>query len=264
MSTQLEETINELRSHHRFRRFAMAGQMRNDRSLEAFVRGQLGFDTRMEEKDRKRLSEAATKEIEKARSGDDTLLPVIQATTASDQARLPFDNMRKERERAMRALAKQLPAWPWVDSVHGFGELGFATVVAEAAAVRAPLALSNYPKPDHLWSRLGFAPYDGHAGSTWKRGKTEGWAPRALSKDEWIAHPFNSQRYALIFQVGLWLVNGQAKDGGRYRSKYLERRERTAAAHPDWSKMHSHMDGIRIATKQLLYDLWWEWRRALA
>ncbi len=258
----LEDVIAELRAHHRFRRFAMAGQMRNDRSLEAFVRGQLGFDAGQSEAERKRLSDAARKEIEKARSGEDTLLAIIQATAASDQSRLPYDNLRSERERAMRALAKQLPVWPWVESVKGFGDLGLATIVAEAAAVRAPLALSNYPKPDSLWSRLGYAPYRGHAGSTWKR---PSWCDgEKLTSQEWIEHPFAGHRYALIHQVGLWLVNGQAKDGGRYRDKYLERRARTAAAHPEWTKMHSHMDGIRIATKQLLCDLWWAWKRALA
>lgn len=260
----LEETIAELRSHHRFRRFAMAGQMRNDRSLEAFVRGTLGFDVHQSEDDRKRLSDAARKEIEKARSGGDTLPAIIQATTASDIARKPFDNLRSERERAMRALAKQLPVWPWAESVKGFGDLGLATIVAEAAAVRAPLALSNYPKPDHLWSRLGYAPYDGHAGSTWKRAT---WRPRALTAQEWVEHPFAGHRYALIHQVGLWLVNGQWREGkptGRYGEVYAKRRERTAATHPEWTKMHSRMDGIRIATKQLLCDLWWEWKRTVA
>lgn len=259
----LDITIAELRSHHRFRRFAMGGQMRNDRSLEAFVRTLLGFHTGGTEDERKRLSEAARQEIVKARSGSGIEDAIIQAVAASDQARLPFDNLRKERERAMAKLARTLPAYPWVESVKGFGELGFATIVAEAAAVSAPLALTNYPKPDNLWSRLGFAPYDGHAGSTWKR---ETWRPRALSKEEWIAHPFNAQRYALIHQVGLWLVNGQWREGkptGRYGEVYAKRRERTAVTHPDWTKMHSRMDGIRIATKQLICDLWHEWRRAV-
>ena len=260
----LEETIAELRSHHRFRRFAMAGQMRNDRSLEAFVRGQLGFDTGQSETERKRLSDAARAEIEKARTGGDTRLEIIQATEASDLARHPFDNMRKERERAMRALAKELPAYPWVESVHGFAELGFTTIVAEAAAVRAPLALSNYQRIDNLWSRLGFAPYNGHAGSTWKREK---WRPHPLTKDEWIAHPFNGARYALFFSIGDSLLRAQRpkdKPPGRYGEIYNRRREHTAGTHPDWSKMHSHMDAIRIAMKQLLCDLWHEWRRALA
>lgn len=41
-----------------------------------------------------------------------------------------------------------------------------------------------------------------------------------------------------------------------YRTIYLARREHTTVTHPDWTKGHSHNDGLRIVSKAVLKDLW--------
>jgi len=41
-----------------------------------------------------------------------------------------------------------------------------------------------------------------------------------------------------------------------YRVKYDQRRARTAVTHPEWTKGHSHNDGLRIAAKEILKHLW--------
>lgn len=41
-----------------------------------------------------------------------------------------------------------------------------------------------------------------------------------------------------------------------YRDVYDKRRAHTAETHPDWTKAHSHNDGLRIAGKEILRDLW--------
>jgi hypothetical protein len=41
-----------------------------------------------------------------------------------------------------------------------------------------------------------------------------------------------------------------------YRVTYDERRMHTATTHPEWSDGHSHNDGLRIAAKAILRDLW--------
>jgi hypothetical protein len=46
-----------------------------------------------------------------------------------------------------------------------------------------------------------------------------------------------------------------------YRAVYLSRREHTAVTHPEWTPGHSHNDGLRIASKAILRDLWREARR---
>ena len=129
--------------------------------------------------------------------------------------------------------------------------------------------MSNYPNPAKVWKRLGFAPFDGHAGSTWKRAT---WRPRALTAEEWIANPFSGERYALMAQIAQWLWVkqwiGKAKTGtgvgapsGPYGEIYAERRAKTAVAHPDWSDGHAHSDALRIMMKYFLRSLWCEWKR---
>jgi hypothetical protein len=179
----------------------------------------------------------------------------------SDLARVPADEMRKQSENAMAKLAVELPVFAWVKTVHGAGDLGLATIVAEAGD------LANYPNPAKLWKRLGYAPYDGLAGSTWKR---DTWRPRALTKEEWIENPFSGQRYALMAQIATWLVNaqwigakktesGEGEPSGPYGEVYAARRAHTAKMHLDWTKGHSRNDGLRIAMKRFLLDLWLVW-----
>jgi hypothetical protein len=44
--------------------------------------------------------------------------------------------------------------------------------------------------------------------------------------------------------------------GGPYRDVYDTRRAHTALTHPDWTPGHSHNDGLRVAAKAMLRDLW--------
>jgi hypothetical protein len=95
---------------------------------------------------------------------------------------------------------------------------------------------------------------------------------KALSKEEWIEHPFSGERYALVFVVADVLIRSQieakvksgttfGKPKGRYGQVYVDRRMHTATTHPDWSAGHAHKDGLRIMVKALLKALWIEWNR---
>ena len=180
-----------------------------------------------------------------------------------DAARKPADEKRAAAEKAMEKAAKDLPVFPFVESIRGAGALGLATIIAETGD------LSNYAYPAKVWKRLGYAPYDGHAGSTWKREK---WRPRALTKDEWITNPFSGERYALMAQIATWLVNsqwigaaksksGEGEPNGPYGAIYATRRARTKETHPDWTDGHRRNDALRVTMKKFLLDLWSEWDR---
>ena len=41
-----------------------------------------------------------------------------------------------------------------------------------------------------------------------------------------------------------------------YRVVYDRRRAHTAVSHPEWTDGHSHNDGLRVASKEILKDLW--------
>jgi hypothetical protein len=260
MTVDSKETIALIRGLHRQRRFAMKVQQKLDRSLESFLRiNATNWNPNADEAEREKANREVKELIKRIRAGEPHELAVVVHTT--DRAREPADEMRAAAEKAMEKAAKDLPVFAWIESIRGAGALGLATIVAEAGD------LADYAGPAKLWKRLGFAPYDGCAGSTWKR---ETWRPRALTADEWIANPFSGERYALMHQVATWLVNTQVESAeksetefgrptGPFGELYVRRREHMKEYHPDWTDGHCRKDALRIAMKAFLRDLWCEW-----
>ena len=259
-------TIEAIRSHHRSRRFAMGIQQVLDRKLESFIRiNKTDWRPDADDKTRDAANKLVKEMIVKARKGEGDPL-VIGAVAMTDKARGPADNDRARHEKEMENLAELLPVAPWIETVPGLGMLGLATIIAETGD------LSNYPNVGMVWKRLGYAPYRGLAGSSWKR---ETWrnGQKALTKEEWIANPFSGRRYALIHTISVWLKNkqwigvkktedGVGKPNGHYGEIYAARRAATAITHPDWSKGHAHMDALRVMMKDVLAELWDQWNHA--
>jgi len=255
--------VDKIRSHHRERRFAMGTQQVLDRRLESYVRiNATSWHAFDDEAERKTANKEVAAKIKAARDGkgDDA---IIDAVILTDKAREPADKARAANERAMEDLARCLPIAPWIETIPGLGYLGLATIIAETGD------LSNYQNVAKVWKRLGYAPYNGLAGSTWKRTTWREGRP-ALTAEEWIANPFSGHRYAMTHVIAVWLKNkqwiGKAKtdDGvgrpnGKYGEVYAKRRAHTDTTHPDWTKGHRHMDGLRIMMKEFLKDLWIEW-----
>lgn len=267
-SLTIADICNEIHGNHTKRRYAIKLQQKIERALESFVRiNETDWHPDLTADEREKNNKAVERIIKAARQGEgDPML--VELVKNTDRAREPSDAIRKKSEKEMIALAQQLPVHSWIDGLHGVGTLGLATILGEAYSIHHHGGLDQYANPEKLWKRLGFAPYDGLAGSTWKR---ESWRPRALTKDEWIANPFSGARYAQVIIVGTFLVNhqwiaanknddGVGRPNGRYGEIYGARRARTAVTHPDWTKGHSRKDAIRVATKQFLVDLWNAWR----
>lgn len=269
--TPTEEIVLRLIDQHRFRRYAMKIQQKLDRALESFVRiNWTDWRPDESEEERDKFKTIVNKKIADARNGigDDGLIQMVLAT---DESRAPADRIKKERELKMEELVRGLPVYPWADAVDGIGDLGLANIIAEAGH-----PLTDFATVSKLWKRLGFAPYDGHAGSSWKRsGGKKPWVPRSLTKEEWIANPFSGARYAVIHQSAVWLRNNAKqrtsvkKSGegfglpvGPYGHAYVARRQHTAATHPDWTNGHADKDAIRFMMKRFLRDLWIAWHEA--
>jgi hypothetical protein len=259
--TDLADTIALIRGLHRRRRFAMKVQQKLDRSLESFLRiNATTWNPNADESDREKANREVRELVKRIRAGE--AHEFADEVILCDQARKPTDEKRAAVERALERAAKDLPVFPWIESIRGAGALGLATVIAEAGD------LSNYATPPKLWKRLGFAPYDGHAGSTWKRPT---WRPRTLSAEEWVENPFSGERYALMAQIATWLVNaqlvgkaktasGKSEANGRYGEIYIKRRAVTEASHPDWTDGHRHKDALRVTMKAFLKALWLKWK----
>jgi hypothetical protein len=297
-----DKLISGINDFGRRRRFAIKLQQKLDRALESYVRSNLtDWDPNASEDERKKFNKEVEQLITQARTvigkaralknkaatgpegdadraaADEILLTsdvdkdLLEIVELTDNSRAPADNLRNSSELRMIRIAKGLPAASWIESVRGVGLKGFALVLSEAAAfdnkAERVVGLDGYPNPAKLWKRLGYAPYDGHAGSTWKREK---WRKRKLTSEEWIANPFSGPRYATCQDLSVHLVDHQCistkKSGtefgqptGPYGEIYVARRIRTAAEHPDWSKEHARKDALRIAFKQFLVDLWKVW-----
>lgn len=269
------EVIEAIRKYHRQQRFIVKMQSRIDRSMEAFIRVNVfGFSPDMEEDERKEIVKKTMSLIKQCRAGNASAeyLDVADMIIESDKSRRSWDKLRAQRERALEKLAKAIPAVASMKKkALGVGYLGMAQIIGEAGD------LSNYANPGKLWKRLGLAPYQGFAMSSWMRAPSKdfkGWVPRKLTSAEWIANPFKPERYAIISQIAQWLWVKQwigkekaPPDGipaGNYGEIYRDRRRHTAQTHPEWTPMHSHRDALRYMNKRFTRNFWSEWRRASA
>jgi hypothetical protein len=257
-------TYETIAAIHRKRRFAIKLQQKIDRALESFIRvNETDWSPDMDEKERAKYNKEVAAIVEAARKGEGDP-EIIAIVTQTDASRKPADQMRKKYEKIMTECAASLPIAPWIEAIPGAGLLGLATIIGEAGP------LDRYPNPAKLWKRLGYAPYDGHAGSTWKR---KNWRPRTLTDEEWIANPFSGARYAAMAQIATWLRNkqwigaaktesGEGEPDGFYGEIYAARRRHTAETQPDWTKGHADKDALRIMMKAFLKNLWKEWNKA--
>ena len=247
----LDETIAEIRAHHRQRIYAMEQRKRADLSLGAFLRVVLGWSLALPEAEREAIRKQAAEMIsigEAITKGKPVETNIAFETyrrpiLLSIMARAPFDEFETEETKAMEKLAMTLPAWAWAEGVRGLSARGLAVIVGEAGDI------GNYATVSKLWKRCGLAVMDG---------VRQGGLPKNASKETWIAHGYNRQRRSRLWVIGdvLMKTNGD----GPYRAVYDLRREYTAVTHPDWTKMHSHLDAQRVMTKRLLRDLWRAWR----
>lgn len=225
-------------------------------AIKALVRRALGWRYDEEDGDRKKVNDRASRIVTAALAGkdqkaeDEALFAALAADLAVFAAAIePMQKARHEVELEMKRLARKLPVFAWAKEVKGLGELGLAVIIAEAGD------LAKYPKKGHLWKRLGLAPHEGKAYSTWR-------SKGGLSAEDWTAAGYSPRRRAEVYAViSEPLFRAQSVAAGQYRSIYDRRREATAIAHADWTKAHSHMDGLRVMTKYMVRDLWVAWRR---
>lgn len=278
--TNTATLIEEIRSEHRERNYAMEQRKRIDLALGAYLRTTLGWH--------KDLPKAASDAI-KAQVGDllecgeklakekphalakspefKRFEPVIQASLKS---RSPWDSIEVSKTKSMENLARQLPVWTsFAEGVRGFGARSLAVIIGETGD------LSNYANKGKLWKRMGLAvmgPGDG------LHDVRQGGLMKTATKEAWIAHGYNKKRRSCSFVIGDVLV----KQGEVYRQVYLDRKEyerkralengfkiAPSAKIPENRKAEYMSDGIihrraqRYMEKRLLKDLWQAWKRTV-
>lgn len=267
----LDDLCGRLMALQRDRIFAIRMQSRCDRAVEAYIRTRLGFTTdptRMGEADRKKIA-AEAKRLKKAvehgedhaADAEDGRANIVLACSAvilrNMSARGMWDQMRADTEKEMRVLAKQLPAWDFVQTVKGISDLGLAVIVGEAGDLGA------YPKKGHLWKRLGLAVIDG---------KRQGNPGTGASAEDWIAHGYKAARraevYAFVDDVMLRSQWRGPKDDhpgyaiGPYGAHYARKKAKylTRFAEEPHAKAHAENAARRYMAKMFIRDLWKAWR----
>ena len=151
-----------------------------------------------------------------------------------------YRDARKPYEKRLEKLAQELPVWPWVAGVRGFGPLGLAQIAAECGD------LHHYANPAKVWKRMGLALIDGQR-------------QRKVSDPDLAArHGYSPQRRSIMYVLADSLI--KSNGDGPYRTYYLAEKERQRAKLPDAPQAHIHNRALRHTAKRLLRDLWRAWR----
>lgn len=271
--------VTELVDLQRIRRFCIVSQSRSDRAVESLIASWIGYSASAEAADRKKLfarAKAIRLGVEKGKDGHaavethshHAILPLIPLILQSAASRDPWTDMRRNAEKRMAELARQLPVHGWAKAIKGFGDLSLGIVVAEA---RIPIG--DYHTVSGLWKRMGLAVINGER----QRKKTNkadaalhGYSP-VRRAEMWAC--FSDSMFRHQWRAANNETGESARPNGPYGEVYARRRAHTAQRieqtadlpvdSPDkWTLGRCHNDARRVMTKALLRDLWVEWRRA--
>jgi hypothetical protein len=255
------------------RRFYISLVNKITNAAGARVRRVLGFDPTADEKANAKIKTRAASILSKALSGkpqasddEDIATALHTDLVALNLALAPLQQRRDDIEKQMVAFAKQLPAYAFAKGVKGFGDLAFAVVVGESGDLNGERYTAGQGLGvRRLWKRLGLAPFEGEAMSSWRKGG-------GLTAEQWTDAGYNPHRLAEVFSaisdpLSKHQLESAEKSGtdygrpkGPYGEVYVRRREHTAVTHSDWTKAHARNDALRLMTKSLVADLLQAWR----
>lgn len=104
-----------------------------------------------------------------------------------------FSQSRSKYEKELAKLARKLPAYDWVKSIHGLGDGGYASIIGECGDIY------NYKSVSALWKRMGLAVF-------------EGIRQRKMSNaDDALLHGYNPSRRSVMWNVGNGLIGGMGR-----------------------------------------------------
>lgn len=250
MLSQAEKALcDEIRLLHRRAKFCVKQRIAIGNRLAAFVRTEfLGFSTFDDEDARGKAVAASQKLLAAIRKdkptglSDEDELALRSLVKSSDAAAEPFEDLEKLCTKRMVKLARQLPAYHFVQETLGFGEVSFARIVGETGS------LANYANPGKVWKRMGLAVIGGER-------------QRKHSDPELaLAHGYNPSRRSVSWVAfePVLKAQGASNQHREYRTLYDEAKARYLER--GWTKLHAHRAAARYAEKRLLRDLWRAWR----
>lgn len=182
-----------------------------------------------------------------------------------------FMENQKGFERILAKSVRKMPAYAWVSSVKGVGDVSYAAVLAELSGGEDKLYTpSDYRGPAAIWKRMGVGlvnrgtstvpdpkdPAKSRVVTIEEHGRQ-----RRICGDEAIVHGFVAERRAILWNIGKSIIMKSIRKGepiAPYGELYVMRREFERAKVE--SKAHAHNRAQRYVEKRFLRDLWQEWR----
>lgn len=184
-------------------------------------------------------------------------------------AAAPLESSCDGYAKRLAKLARQLPVYPWVASVKGFGDVSFATIVGEAGDI------GTYKSHSALWKRMGLAVLDG---------KRQGNPGAAATADDWIEHGYSGERRSVMWNARSGLILGMGKwrpmfgedvwanpdltylqkvfaDRARLECEKLGKDVAKSAKGKESYSKHAAERALRYVEKRLLKMLRTEWRK---
>lgn len=175
-------------------------------------------------------------------------------------------------QRAMRSH----PLGPWVKAQRGIGEKQAARLLAKIGDPCVNATAGTYRTVSQLWAYCGLHVVAGgdpghtaldtqhpRAGVAARRqkGQKANWSTDAKTRAWLIVQSCMKQLDASCKTDTGIAEHVEGCGCSPYRVVIDQRRQRTAATHPEWTPGHSLNDAMRVASKRLLRDLWREARR---
>lgn len=174
-----------------------------------------------------------------------------------------FEPKRDGIEKHLKKMVRDLPIWPFVQSIKGFGEGNLAGVIGECGDI------GTYRNHSCLWKRMGLAVIDGER------------QRKCADLEKALVHGYNPSRRAVAFNLSDSIVRAQVRnvkddDGkktdqrialGALGELYIARKAfeetRTVNDKPV-SGIHAEKRARRYIVKRALRDLYCAWRTATA
>lgn len=196
----------------------------------------------------------------------------------------------------LQRTMRKHPLGPWVKAQKGIGDKQAARLLAKIGDPAVSAATGQFRTVSALWaycglhviSPTGHFTTDAHVADAGGGSNSAGGDPSQVPSDAHETRAGVAARrqkgikanWSQDAKMRTWLIiascikqlDPQCKRDGiaehtegcgcsPYRIVVDERRQHTAITHPEWTPGHSLNDGMRIASKRLLRDLWREARR---
>ena len=166
-----------------------------------------------------------------------------------------LDGLVKEATKSLERRVRKHPLGPWIKAQRGVGD---KTAGRLLAAIGDPYWNTLHDRPrtvSELWAFAGLHT-NGESAARRQKGVKANWSTNAKTRAWLVIESCMKQINPACKQDDAIGVHEDGCGCSPYRIVIDERRQRTRETHPDWTPGHSLNDAMRIASKELLKDLW--------